>query len=366
MVLLLFVVVQFLFYLPSLTVPTFNFDGTDMAVVLQKNNEVSNHNNGRADTVHILYCLHGNRVALFEEFAASLRSVLLNAPTDAALHIHVMANTDGIKATQLVLKEANITGWKGRNPTQIILHDVQPYQTQWKQRIEITSESASKRGRWDVSMMWNNTIATYYKLFINEILLPDVNHIVYFDTDVIQMAPLDKLWNSCCSSKNKNDGIIFFWGEIQSAGFMVLSRHFIDQIWDLFEAASIQEMDQIIFNDQTLLQAVQRFHPNKCGLLPPEWDVHAVGGTWEQRNTWSTIANERRTGANIMHFNGGKGHEEAFWNYHEYYNNSTQWKLAGFYVDLPWVWAKASFAGSIRSYESGYPVQVIITDSMNV
>ena len=65
--------------------------GAADTVLDHKEDGDGNHN--EAD-VHILYCLSGNASGFLSEFSVSLKSVLLNAPLDSNMTVHIISDRD--------------------------------------------------------------------------------------------------------------------------------------------------------------------------------------------------------------------------------------------------------------------------------
>eukprot|EP00978_Attheya_sp_CCMP212_P049736 scaffold701566_cov67-Attheya_sp.AAC.2 len=82
-------------------------------------------------TLHVLNALHGNDEGFIDEWEVNFKSVLSNAPLDANLHVHVMANNAASIAVQARLEKANLNGTMWRNKVDLTLYNVERHVANW-------------------------------------------------------------------------------------------------------------------------------------------------------------------------------------------------------------------------------------------
>ena len=140
--------------------------------------------------VHVLMGLSGSHVGFMSEVEIAVKSVLLNAPLDRDLQVHFMADGLARKAALEFLDRIAISTWKTRNQITFIVHNVEGSIDAWESRINMVFEQERKSNM----NTYRHTVGAYFRLFAHEILGPDVQHVLYMDSDAIILANLDELW----------------------------------------------------------------------------------------------------------------------------------------------------------------------------
>lgn len=121
--------------------------------------------------------------------------------------------------------------------------------------------------------MANNyvTIATYFRLFITEVLPKSIDKILYLDSDIIINQPIDDLWN--CHFENRK--CIMALEEMQvlsqegckrlkyptifsyfNAGVLLLDLHELKNVYSLGKAIDFMNSNDIKFHDQDVLNGL--------------------------------------------------------------------------------------------------------------
>lgn len=312
---------------------------------------------GSSEERHLLFALSGNHSEFIGEFEVALKSVLLNAPRHNPLKIHIMADQDAYDALEDVFyNKINVSSWNPLpTPIQIHTYNVQPYQKNWTSLIEKRMAVAANM---TIHSLYRHTIGAYFRLFTSKILPKDVDNLVYLDTDVVVMAPLDDIWERQISPNRADDKeILFYWGNWNVSGFIVLRPKYEKRLWDLYSQANVSSYQYIlgprpVVDDQHLFQVIQYQFPQHVGTLDPEWDVSAADGPWKFNP--KKLLQARPNGAGILHFNGGGESPDAFYNRNrpKHYREDQIWNLAKYYVDLPWSWVKFQLSAQLKHQDA--------------
>lgn len=217
--------------------------------------------------VNVLYGLSGSGRDFMAEFEISLKSVLLNAPLNMDLNVHVLADSKAYSSVGKILQSAKLKGssW----PTQITIHvyNVSPYVNKW-------SNVVSKLYQKKIGRVTRHTIGAYFRLFSNEVLPQSVEHVVYMDTDVVVMANLGDLW------RRIDRNATYTWGKDHCSGFVVFNVKKIPTIWKM---AKEYPFKKYASGDQFILKQVGKLHPEVVKYLPSEWAISvANGGLWRR------------------------------------------------------------------------------------
>jgi hypothetical protein len=215
--------------------------------------------------VNVLYGLSGSGKDFMAEFEISLKSVLLNAPLNMDLNVHVLADSKAYSSVGKILTSAKLKGssW----PTQITIHvyNVSPYVNKWASVV-------SKLYRKKIGRVTRHTIGAYFRLFSNQVLPQSVEHVVYMDTDVVVMANLGDLW------RRIDRNATYTWGKDHCSGFVVFNVKKLPTIWKM---AKEYPFNKYASGDQFILKQVGKLHPEVVKYLPSEWAISvANGGLW--------------------------------------------------------------------------------------
>jgi lipopolysaccharide biosynthesis glycosyltransferase len=312
---------------------------------------------------HVLYALSGNHSSLLREFECSLKSVLLNVPPRNSLTIHIMANGfayQGLQSMSLIHELAsNTTGPELATLVRIKIYNVERFQTRWKHEIErntLLAGTLTKRKR-----LFGHTIGTWFRLFASDVLPPTVKTVVYLDTDVVMMANIESIFTHLPSG----DDVLFWWGESQCAGFLVIrtGKEHQERLWEAYKSASRSLLKSLmvrssIVSDQHVLQVVQAVNSKLVGSLASEWDVSVVNPMWMQKP--HKMRQQRPNGVGMLHFNGGGTSPVSFFEAGNpvHFTKDKHWNLARYYVDLPWSWAFHQMSSRKTARQPSHLVQV--------
>lgn len=146
----------------------------------------------------------------------------------------------------------------------------------------------------------------------------------------------------------------------------------LDTLWEAIPAIDLKrigvEFDFSRPDDQLILRAINRTHPELVGALPLEWDVTAVNGAEGQYAKSRTKYTEEETlrelkHVGMLHFNGGGTSDKAYFKTHKlithhkkkYYHT---YGLVKYYVNMPWTWARFMVESKRRESVSYSPLVV--------
>ena len=302
----------------------------------------------RPESVHILYGLSGNAPAFLSEFETSLKSVLLNNPINYDLTIHVMADTKAFRALPAVLERTQVKTWRTRNQITIQIYNVNSKIPHWTQWIENKTKLSIRE------FTMYHPFGMFFRLFVQDIVDPEsVHHVIYLDTDVLIMVPLDGLW------KHIDPRSYFEWGTSECSGFIVLNVPQLHHVWDLTSTIDLRNISLQLREtpgDQLLFRAINHTYPNVVSILPQEWDVALAHDLWR-----GSLLKHRPKGIGTMHFNG---HSEANTNAFESSavlssdKRKHEWGLANYYVRIAWPWVKFIVESTVN-LDRGFDVVIV-------
>ena len=189
-------------------------------------------------------------------------------------------------------------GDEPHNPWRIVVYNVQSYERGWLTFIE---ERLAVASQWTKHSLYRHTLGAYYRLFWDQIIVAADNNqtageddppILYIDTDTVIMANLEHVWTS---REETQQNLLFHWGQSHCSAFMLLQSQNIPTIWELYANTPNSTLQKLlrsrpVVDDQFILQAVHQEHPERVGMLPPEWDIsvhRTVHGHAESRNSCS-------------------------------------------------------------------------------
>jgi hypothetical protein len=369
----------------------------------------------RQKTLHVLYGLSGNIPEFFEEFVAGLKSVLLNAPMEAPLEIHLIVDSKAhAELTTNTLPKLGLNGSVWRNPIFINLYPVSE------------DLKASQMDRIMKSLPVSNaTVATrvgpggLFRLFAGEILpsnRTDLETVLYLDNEILVFANLAEILdvqdskymfqigthNDLCS------GIMIlnlkpfaqFLTYLSQVDAAMLPGDFDDQLM-LIRVKQLLREREAAWHKATKAfdEAVARsasasssssgsdaLYPNGTasigvvappvppvmppplvGDLPERWHVNLAHG---YRRDAHKLRTARPSGFGMLHFNGIRDNADTWWSgtegvwkYCTEYEDCQKlkdvqqafretWNLAEYYVRLPFEYAK-SFGRSVVRDDGG-------------
>lgn len=327
-------------------------------------------------TRHVLYCLSGNDTSFMREFQVSLKSVLLNAPMYNPLTIHIIADQDAYDALDGVFTDNRMLTTDGNDgdnkkeppsfqlPNQITIetYNVQSRMAKWEKFVKERQQKAIEIVNPPNKNVLRHTIGAYLRLFADEVLPSDVDHVVYLDTDVVIMSNLATVWEQQINhdvDEGDDDEKLFYWGGREMcSGFLLLRPRHLPQIWDLYTNNATKFHNNFAIGDQYLLQVITKNFKGRVGFFTDEWDVSAMNGPW--RHIPDNLIEARPNGVGYLHFNGGGESSASFFDGKRpiHYSNSTYWNLAKYYVDMPWNWVYYQISSRVLADGPSYYLEL--------
>ena len=311
---------------------------------------------------HVLYGLDGNETGFLEELQVSLKSVLLNAPLDDPLEIHLLASETSYKQLDQIFQTTLLSSFQTRNQITIHAYNVQPLMKSWE-KFMIQFFSTHWNSTYNLAEQTRaHTIGAFFRRFAHTVLPESVGKILYMDNDAVLMANMQELWKDVAAN---NPNAMFHWGEYACSGFMVLDNHRMQDIWNLAAKSNLSAMPEV--RDQLMLQSVNASFPEEIGILPPAWDVSVANSIWQFNEDLVKI----RPDIGMMHFNGGRGDPGNAFQVHKYINPDTprglahsDWRrtfhLASYYANMPWEWTRYWAKSMVGNSElEGYPIKIV-------
>ena len=127
-------------------------------------------------TLHIIHCLSGNDAQFIDEWEWGLKSIIANAPLDANLHIHIIADSDAAEATDKKIVGSGLVkaqqAW--RNEITITLNNVEGMLPEWrlflKHALTAKNDTADESSRSELDGRVG--IGGYFRLFAHEVIMP--------------------------------------------------------------------------------------------------------------------------------------------------------------------------------------------------
>ena len=305
--------------------------------------------------VQVAFGLFSNHSGFLAEFEVALKSVLLNAPLERKLSIHILADQAAFASLRGILNRTELSAWWTRNPTEIHAYDVTPDHDQMEREII----DVYKPHYPDYSMDYYHTMGTYYRLFVDRYVSKTAGkHILYMDTDVVIMANLEALWELV----EHQQLALFHWGRTRCAGFVVMNLQRVKEILTLAKRSSFTQADgsKLELNgDQTIYRAVNISYPNEVHVLPSGWDM-SVTEIWQSNNH---PYDKKFPNVGMLHFNGGGSSQEAYFGgengtEHNFMTDfKDTWGNGKFYATLPWEWARYQTRSLVRPGSKGHSIQ---------
>ena len=163
----------------------------------QQQQQQQQHHYHQQETVHVMFALNGKNPFFFDEWEVALKSVLLNAPLDTPLHIHILANNMAHRTVKRRLDQNELIGSQSRNPVTITNYNVEARHEEFRQELE-------KAFRGNATLDTRVSLGGYYRLFASRIIPPETGPVLYMDgvyTAVLLCVcvALNRQSNSCPS-----------------------------------------------------------------------------------------------------------------------------------------------------------------------
>eukprot|EP01082_Thalassiosira_pseudonana_P006950 g14867.t1 g14867 contig21:45234-46478(+) len=355
-----------------------------------------NHPTARRETLHVIQCLSGDSKGFIDEWEVNLKSVLMNAPLDSNLHVHILSDekaTDAVKTRFQSTIPLNGTMW--RNEITVTVTTINAtQQLQMKEKLAFLGSMGNKK--WFDERIG---MGGYFRLFVHE-FIPEyitrdakseldagLHRAVYMDTDVVVMTNLNHLMHSIDESyadfadKAKPDQVptIPLMTYRENSGFLVMDIFQLEKLFQLARTCvgegQLVAQNDIVMSDQSVIRYVDGKYPEMFDTLPDEWFMHVGHG---YRRSPQNLHYENKRAA-FLHFTGSNtgasffsdqglikfcergrgcnatdtaegGHVDAF---------SRSWGMAEHYVKLSWTWALYQGGESrIKRGETGYKASV--------
>jgi len=313
----------------------------------------NNGSNEGKETAHILLCLSGNDDGFMNETEIAIKSILLNAPLDYDLTIHVMADRAAYDALDKMFERtgllASSSEWRTRNTVSIVTYNVEPNVEEWQNLVLqfFRNSNVAESRFWEIR---RHTIGSWFRLFADKVLPSSVGNVIYMDTDVAVMANIEDLWRSLDGEK-----YVMHMGDALVAGFAVFNLQKMGQIWELASQVDLADFStnpkfnpnpgtkQLGIDDQLVVRAVQYHHPELVGLIPGRWDVHATNGATVRHAHSREEVLAAKPEVGMIHYNGGGASKQAYFIGHKFCSKpefADTLGLVKFYVQVPWQWAR--------------------------
>lgn len=320
-------------------------------------------------TLHVLnaiYLKEGGE-GIIDEWEVNFKSVLMNAPTDNDIHVHVLTNN---AATKVVEERIRATGLltmsRWQNKMSLTLHNVESQLDEWAAFLQQKTRGVSTDER--------VSIGGYFRLLAYKVLgkKGGVDEVVYMDTDVVIMSNLNDLMRYMNTTHEENENMIWQYAPTYAnSGFMVLNMQKFHKFWEL-----IDKLPEITHaGDQCLLSMVYEQWPdaNYRGVLPDAWNTH-LGHGW-RRSPHELLHSGRNVG--MLHFTGAFGEtyfsEPGLEKYCDYKGRGkgckghleefrASWGLAEYYVRISWDYLMYFESSKISHDEAGYAFEFEVID----
>jgi hypothetical protein len=327
------------------------FSGMHMIIKLNSSGSgKSNTTKHLLSTVHILFGLSGNHPGFLSEFEVALKSVLLHAPLERDMHVHIIADRDAYLSLAKIFNRTNLSTWETRNPIEIHAYDITPELPQLEQLIfgtfSDTLESSNFRLK---DAVGRHTIGTFFRLFAHRIIPTRVQQLIYMDTDVLIMANLEGLMQQV----EMNTNALFHWGRGRCAGFIVFNVQRMDELWALARTTNMTNISATysqLVDDQLLLLSLNVTYPNEVAVFEDGWDM-TVSEKWRYNDNLV----QRFPDVGMLHFNGGGEDPTAYWKTHGFISDfPNTWANGNYSASMPWPWARYQAKTMISSGSNGH------------
>ena len=301
-------------------------------------------------TTHVGFGLSGNVTGFLSEFEVALKSVLLHAPLERDMHVHIIADQDAYQSLRGIFNHTGLSTWVTRNSIEVHAYDITPALPKLEHLIFDTFAKGYNSDLSNAGM--DHTIGAYFRLFANSVIPATVKHLMYLDTDVVIMANLEELWRQV----EMNPDALFHWGRGMCSGFVVFNVPRMSEIWTLAGASPLKSMEETYEcdpNDQLLLISVNVTHPGEVAILADGWDM-TLTEKWLHSDEQFVYKFPK---VGMLHLNGGR--DDAYWINHPFLiNYPDSWGNANYSVSMPWKWAQYQASSMIRPSSKGKMIKI--------
>ena len=320
------------------------------------NNNSRQRSNDLLSTLNIVFGLSGNHPGFLSEFEVALKSVLLHAPLERAMHVYIVADGDAYQSLDDVFKRTNILTWETRNPIKIYVYDLSSKLPQLESLIVETFSHALNNPNFTLEdATWSHTVGCFFRLYAHRVLPATVTHFLYLDTDVVIMANLEGLWQQIDITSSSANAL-FYWGRGMCAGFVIFNLQRMDELWTLAQTTPMQNISEVYqqeANDQLVLLALNVTYPNQVAIFGDGWEM-TVSEKWINNDKLVELYPD----VGMLHFNGG-GDDEAYWTKHTFISGfSDTWRNGNYSASMPWPWARYQAKTMVRPGLKGYMMNI--------
>jgi len=305
--------------------------------------------------------------SIIDEWQVNFKSVLMNAPTENDIHVHVLTNSHATKVIEERIRATGLlTKSRWRNKVSLTLYNVESQLNKWSEFLEQKLRGVSTDER--------VSIGGYFRLLAYQILGKRnyVDEVVYMDTDVVIMSNLNDLMRYMNTTHKENESMLWQYAPTYAnSGFMILNMQKFHKFWDLID--QLPEIKHA--GDQSLLSMVVEEWPDVKyrGVLPDAWNTH-LGHGW-RRAPHQLLHEGRNVG--MLHFTGAWGEtyfdEPGLDKYCDYKGRGrgckghlkeyrASWGLADYYVRVNWDYLIYFESSKITHGESGYGFEFEVID----
>jgi len=244
-----------------------------------------------SETIHIVFGIDDNYI---QQCAVTMSSILLNTKAESNLHFYLM-NTG--------LSEKSINNLE-------TLKNIRPF------KIEYLDVSHCDFSKFPLNRDWIS-VATYYRLFLSEVMPSNVDKCIYMDCDMIAEDDLSILWNYDISNylagvvedEASRTNIINLNLPLENnyfnAGMIVFNLRKMREFNVVERAAEYfkNNQEKIKLQDQDILNGTLN---GKCLFLPLRWNINTPAYMREENNHFYTKKEEEIAIYNpgIIHFTG--------------------------------------------------------------
>ncbi|KAL7482469.1 hypothetical protein ACHAW6_008141 [Cyclotella cf. meneghiniana] len=309
----------------------------------------------RLAPIHVAFGLSGNNPGFLSEFEVALKSVLLNAPLERDLFVHILADRDAFAALEDIYNKTELATWVTRNQVEIHSYNVTPYLHEMESIIMETWKPSFP----EVEAMWQvsaHTVGAYFRLFLHRFLPAAVDHVLYIDTDVTILTNLEALWRIV----EARPEALLHWGRGTCSCFVVMKLSRIEEIWSIARKAPLSDIRSAFkdhsLDDQLILISVNVTHPSLVNVLPGGFDMTLTNRWQGEHFPYHKVY----PNTFMLHHNGNPDNN-AYWNSSEWIPaHRDSWGLMEYYIHLPWSWARFFADSELRTGSSGYLISFVV------
>lgn len=157
-------------------------------------NSLREQSKERLASIHVAFGLSGNEPGFLSEFEVALKSVLLNAPLQRDLFVHILADNTAFAALDNIYNKTQLAKWVTRNQIEIHSYNVTS-RLEDMERVIMDTWTPSFPEIRNLLEVARHTVGTYFRLFAHWFLPSIAEQVLYMDTDVMILANLEELWH---------------------------------------------------------------------------------------------------------------------------------------------------------------------------